>query len=407
MFFKFNLRYPTPALVLGLALLPLVPRSDVPEAALQAVLIGVLALVLLVTQLDPAVWPTGLRDSRFADSPGDGTALALAAAIGACSPGGRAAGAPRGCARGLARTVGPVALAAAGARAAGLRRPAPLPAATATRTGGRCRSSPAGRATWTDSRIAIVGLLHPVPARRARRVEPRGLRGAARRRTGPSPRSGSCAEWRRALNDGGYRYVVTTPFNYPGNVTPAPPGRSAGPAPTRRHAAAARQRRGVPVPPGRPTDPAACPALGPPRGARGQVPSDDGDPELGRGGGRAPGGRRGSSVAPGRPDPARASPCGCSHLGESLVGDEMYAYAEVHGRSLGGVIDARPRGWREQPAALLRARLGWRPSSATRPCTIRLPSLLLGTATVPLVVPGRRAHGGLARRRWWPRRCSR
>jgi hypothetical protein len=34
----------------------------------------------------------------------------------------------------------------------------------------------------------------------------------------------TCAAWRRALNDGHYRYVVTSPFNYPGNVSlTAPP----------------------------------------------------------------------------------------------------------------------------------------------------------------------------------------
>ncbi len=84
------------------------------------------------------------------------------------------------------------------------------------------------------------------------------------------------------------------------------------------------------------------------------------------------------------------------HVGESLVGDEMYAYAEVHGRSLGGVIDAVRQGGENSPPLFFV--LAWLSMKLGDPTvTIRLPSLVLGTATVPLIyLVGRRAVGGRA-----------
>ncbi len=220
-FFKFNLRYPTPALVLGLALLPLVPRPDA-RRVLQ-LLTGVLAAVLVVTQLDPAVWPTGLRSARFADAPGHGTALA-AAALGAAvlaagvlliaRPRARVGGAP-GPLRALA-LVAVLALVPAGylVQRNYLRDRyadwGPMPSV----------------ARWArdvdHSRIAIVNFFIQYPLT--------GLDGSNRvdyvAKHGPhgtfTPFR-TCAGWRRALNNGHYRYVVTTPFNYPGNVTRAAP----------------------------------------------------------------------------------------------------------------------------------------------------------------------------------------
>ena len=70
-----------------------------------------------------------------------------------------------------------------------------------------------------DARIAIVGFFIQYPlagldfSNRVDYVAHHGPHGAF-------TSIGSCAEWRGALNDGGYRYVVTAPFNYPGNVTP-------------------------------------------------------------------------------------------------------------------------------------------------------------------------------------------
>ena len=91
------------------------------------------------------------------------------------------------------------------------------------------------------------------------------------------------------------------------------------------------------------------------------------------------------------------------HLGESLVGDEMYATREVHGRSLTGVIDAVRQGGENSPPLFFV--LAWVSMKLGDPTvTIRLPSLVLGTATVPLVyLVGRRTVSGRAA--WWPRRC--
>ena len=174
MFFKFNLRYPTPALVLGLALLPLA-ASSLRWRRMQAVVGGVFALVLLATQLDPAVWPTrparqalrrhprrrhragGGRDRRCRAG---GRAAVPAAAPG--PPGGR-----RGAGRGR------------GFRAGGLRRPAPLPERALRQLGADAEHRPLG-----TRRVGLADrdrrLLHPVPARGARLLEPRGLRGASR-----------------------------------------------------------------------------------------------------------------------------------------------------------------------------------------------------------------------------------
>ncbi len=84
------------------------------------------------------------------------------------------------------------------------------------------------------------------------------------------------------------------------------------------------------------------------------------------------------------------------HVGESLVGDEMYAYAEVHGRSLSGVIDAVRQGGENSPPLFFV--LAWLSMKLGDPTvTIRLPSLVLGTATVPLVyLVGRRTVSGRA-----------
>ena len=64
LFFKFNLRYPTPALALGLALLPLVPGAGSPGPA-----VGVARRVRGGApghSARPAIWPTELRTGRFA-----------------------------------------------------------------------------------------------------------------------------------------------------------------------------------------------------------------------------------------------------------------------------------------------------------------------------------------------------
>jgi hypothetical protein len=63
-YFVYNLRYSAPALLIGLLLLPLSPA--VLRRGLRWWVLGVLAATLLLTQLDPTIWPTSLLTQRFA-----------------------------------------------------------------------------------------------------------------------------------------------------------------------------------------------------------------------------------------------------------------------------------------------------------------------------------------------------
>ena len=72
------------------------------------------------------------------------------------------------------------------------------------------------------------------------------------------------------------------------------------------------------------------------------------------------------------------------HIGESLVGDEMYAFAEVHQRGFFEVFERVREGGENSPPLFFA--LAWFAMKLGDPTvTIRLPSLLLGTASVPLV----------------------
>ena len=73
------------------------------------------------------------------------------------------------------------------------------------------------------------------------------------------------------------------------------------------------------------------------------------------------------------------------HIGESLVGDEMYAYAEVHNRGFTEVFERVREGGENSPPLFFA--LAWLSMKLGGDSTvlIRLPSLVLGTALVPLV----------------------
>jgi hypothetical protein len=221
LFFKFNLRYPTPALVLGLGLLPLLPwfaRRD-----LRWVPLALSAALLAVTQLDPTIWPTGLREQRFAASPGSATSLG-ALAIGAgllLVVAGAAALRWRSVGERPAGTGGRAALGAVAAAAIVLVPSGWLVQRHYLRERYRDFEPLKAVSTWArdvqDSRIGIVGFFLQYPlygldlSNRVDYVARHGPHGAF-------TRIRSCREWRRALNEGRYRYVVTTPFDYPGNV---------------------------------------------------------------------------------------------------------------------------------------------------------------------------------------------
>jgi hypothetical protein len=219
-FFEFNLRYPTPALALGLGLLPLVPRFA--RRPQRELLLAAYGALLLATQLDPAIWPLELREQRFAEPAGEGTSLA-AVSIGA----------------GLLLAV---AVAAGLRNRVDLRARSPLamaaiPVAVVVLAAWfvqrdylrdrYTRLEPLEAVyNWArdvrDERIATVGFFLSYPlygidlSNRVEYVADHGPHGAF-------TRIRSCRRWREALNSGGYRYVVTTPFNYPGNLTPDPP----------------------------------------------------------------------------------------------------------------------------------------------------------------------------------------
>src|SRR5437588_1842570 len=73
-----------------------------------------------------------------------------------------------------------------------------------------------------------------------------------------------------------------------------------------------------------------------------------------------------------------------SQLNQSLFGDEVLAYHEVVGHSLGGVIRGVRTGLESSPPLVFV--LAWASARLGDPTIwIRLPSLILGTATIPIV----------------------
>lgn len=72
-FFVYNIRYVDPALVIGLALLPINPMLATWRRARW--LLGIYCVVLAVTQLDASIWPTTLFTDRFAPPIGGSDSL--------------------------------------------------------------------------------------------------------------------------------------------------------------------------------------------------------------------------------------------------------------------------------------------------------------------------------------------
>jgi hypothetical protein len=79
-FFVFNVRYTAVPLVLGLVLLPLQRALD--GARRGALLLAGAALILVATEIDPSIWPTGLGLTPFS-APARGGDAIVGAAVGA------------------------------------------------------------------------------------------------------------------------------------------------------------------------------------------------------------------------------------------------------------------------------------------------------------------------------------
>jgi 4-amino-4-deoxy-L-arabinose transferase-like glycosyltransferase len=85
-----------------------------------------------------------------------------------------------------------------------------------------------------------------------------------------------------------------------------------------------------------------------------------------------------------------------SQLHQSLLGDEVFTYQDVVGRSLGAVLSTVHTGGENSPPLFFA--LAWASAHLGDPSLwIRLPSLLLGSATVPVMyVLGRNVYGRAA-----------
>jgi hypothetical protein len=206
-FFVNNVRYAAPALALGLALTATQPRPRVRHVDTWLAL-G--ALVLVVTELDPGVWPSGVDVAPF-DTPVHGAAARFGVLAGlallVAGLAGRRALRVRLPAAGLALGTAGVLLGGGWALAHSYethryRATAPLP-----HIYGWARSQ-------REQRIGIVGFTEQYPLYGLRVDNHVQYVGA------PQPHRGfadiaDCHAWRGALTRGRYRYVVIAPDGFP------------------------------------------------------------------------------------------------------------------------------------------------------------------------------------------------
>lgn len=211
LFFVYNLRYAAPALVLGLALLPVVPRLA-PERRL-AITLGAFGATLLGTQFDPSLWPTDLRRRRFVEPIHGRTAEGLLAGLAVAAAGvawtlrGRL---PRPGRRAIALAA---AVIGAGVIVVGWR-------ASDGYVALRYRTDPflPRIYTWAQGvqhqRIGVVGtnLQYPLTGpHQSNRVQYLGRRGG----DGSFGPYRTCRAWRAAINDGRYGWVLVAPLGFP------------------------------------------------------------------------------------------------------------------------------------------------------------------------------------------------
>jgi hypothetical protein len=205
-FFVYNLRYASPALLLGLVLLPTSPAMAAGRRSWCV--LGAFSLVLIAIQLDPSVWPTNIVGLRFIESVQGGDSIV-------------------GLLVGVAALVFGALLLTRWDR---IRRWRPRPTATVVAVvalllvvgfglqhlylRGRYVDSGPPLAPWArnarDERIALVGpyavLQYPLYGKDlSNYVQYVGNKGPH----GAFDPILECAAWRRRLNAGRYSYVVT------------------------------------------------------------------------------------------------------------------------------------------------------------------------------------------------------
>ncbi len=202
--FAFNLRYAAPPLALALAILPLAPALSGPRR--QAAVLAVLAAALLATLIRPSLWP---------DRHVLGVALVAAALLLAGLA--LVAFRLRAPSRVLVLCGAAVLLIAGAAAGYGWQR---------HYLRGRYQFNPGVSYlshVWAyfrgvhDARVGVVGtfggffaypLWGPDDSNRVQYIGARGPHGSF-------AAIASCPQWRRAINDGRYDYVVTTPARDP------------------------------------------------------------------------------------------------------------------------------------------------------------------------------------------------
>ncbi len=265
-FFNANVRYGASGLALGLVLLPTLPVLASARRGLVYLAVALAALV--ATELDPGVWPSGIRVTPFGPPIRGATALAgalIAAVIAALVLAVRG-----GVLSAARRSTAPAALARTGA---GL-------AAAAIAIGGwfvadsyahrRYRDTQplpriyAWARTVHHARIGLVGVDLQYPLYGIDDSNYVQYIGA------PEPHAGlesivTCRAWRAAVDRGHYQYVVVTPFGYPlGNgQTTTPEFRWTASSPNAQTVLTERSPHGEPAALYRltgPLDPGACPS---------------------------------------------------------------------------------------------------------------------------------------------------
>ncbi|HLJ04458.1 MAG TPA: hypothetical protein VKT31_13515 [Solirubrobacteraceae bacterium] len=203
LFFVANVRYVDSALVIGLVLLPLLPIFRARRALMLVT--GAMLIVLLLTELDPGVWPDGLRLAPFSPAIHGSSAIVgvVAAAVIACVYL-VAARVPAGAgwlAAAVLLVAGGFPVARAYAQHRFLNTP-PLPRIFA----------------WAQherhQRIAVVGIDLQYPLYGPDESNYVQYLGARAPHAGYRPFA-TCQAWRQAVNGGHYRWLLITPFGFP------------------------------------------------------------------------------------------------------------------------------------------------------------------------------------------------